>query len=161
MSETEGTRTMRSYEALKNPEHEMFATLKQEEAALADLRAKIGVSPALALGASEVRKMQPVGAVVNHYFPRGLRGVAAVAWVGNEKHNPGEPLYWAEEKSNDHADCLARHSQDAAMGEAWDTVELPDGRVYQVLHAAAAAWRALALAEIEARKHPSVVRRIK
>jgi hypothetical protein len=28
---------------------------------------------------------------------------------GNDKHNPGEPLHWSRDKSNDHEDCIARH----------------------------------------------------
>lgn len=104
---------------------------------------------------SALRKMQPVGTVVTEYFPKGLRGVAAVSWVGNEKHNPGQPLGWSEGKSTDHVDCLVRHRQDAVEpgSDGWDTTELPDGRIYQVRHAAAAAWRALALAELDAREH--------
>ena len=110
---------------------------------------------------SAIRKMQPVGVIVTDYFPLGLRGVAAVAYVGNEKHNPGEPLHWAEGKSNDHSSCLVRHLQDAKPGEdGWDTIELPDGRVFQVRHAAAAAWRALALAEIDARSVSGEVIRV-
>lgn len=102
-----------------------------------------------AIDPSKLRKMQPVGTIATEYFPKALRGVSAVAWVGNEKHNPGENLHWARDKSTDHVDCTLRHLQDAATGDGWDTIELPDGRVFQIRHKAAAAWRALAAAELD------------
>lgn len=92
-----------------------------------------------------LRKMQPVGSIIRDYFPDALRAVAAVAWVGNEKHNPGEPLHWARGKSDDHHNALARHLIDS---EGWNTEELKDGRVFQVLHAANLAWRALAYLQL-------------
>lgn len=104
---------------------------------------------AAATSDAALRKMQPVGVIVTKYFPKALRGVSAVGWVGNEKHNPGTEPHWERGKSNDHVNCCTRHLQDAAEGDGWDTVELPDGRIYQVRHSAAAAWRALALAELD------------
>ena len=90
---------------------------------------------------SAIRKMQPVGAILRDYFPDAFRAVAAVAWVGNEKHNPGQPLHWARGKSDDHFEAEIRHALD---GKGWDTIALNDGRKYAVLHAAEKAWRALA-----------------
>lgn len=104
-----------------------------------------------------IRKMQPVGTVGRTYFPLADRARAAVAWVGNEKHNPGEPLHWARGKSDDHLDAMIRH---ATESEDWDTVVLPDGRVFQILHAAEAAWRASALAQLVAEKYGGEVIRV-
>jgi len=64
--------------------------------------------------------------------------MAHCSWVGNEQHNPGEPLHWAREKSGDHHDCIVRHLMQA--GEVDD-----DG----VRHIVKAAWRACAAAELE------------
>lgn len=64
--------------------------------------------------------------------------VAHTSYVGNEQHNPGEPLRWAKEKSNDHADALVRHLLEAGTIDS-------DG----VRHTAKVAWRALALLEEE------------
>lgn len=110
-----------------------------------------------AVDAATIRKMQPVGTVGREYFPLADRARAAVAWVGNEKHNPGEPLHWARGKSDDHLDAMIRH---ATESEDWDTVALPDGRVFQILHAAEAAWRASALAQIVAEKYGGEVIRV-
>lgn len=43
------------------------------------------------------------------YFPNILAAVSRLAVLGNMKHNPGEPLHWAFDKSTAHADSLARH----------------------------------------------------
>jgi hypothetical protein len=87
---------------------------------------------------AEVRKRQPVYSGVLRYFPNALLAVANCSLVGNEQHNPGEPLHWAKEKSTDEADALVRHLLQA--GEI-DT----DG----VRHSTKVAWRALALLERE------------
>jgi hypothetical protein len=84
------------------------------------------------------RKQRPVYSGVLRYFPKALMEVAHTSWVGNEQHNPGEPLHWAKEKSTDEADALVRHLMQA--GEI-DT----DG----IRHSAKVAWRALALLERE------------
>lgn len=72
------------------------------------------------------------------YFPRAIMAVAHVSFVGNEQHNPGQPMHWARDKSTDHADCILRHL--AERGTIDD-----DG----LRHAAKVAWRALALLETE------------
>lgn len=72
------------------------------------------------------------------YFPLALAYVAHVSFVGNEQHNPGEPLHWAREKSNDHADCIIRHLVDRGKIDT-------DG----VRHMGKAAWRALAALQEE------------
>lgn len=69
------------------------------------------------------------------YFPRALAEVARVSKVGNDQHNPGQPMHWARGKSMDHDNKIIRHLLDAAECD-----EDADG----TLHAAKLAWRALA-----------------
>ena len=88
---------------------------------------------------SKARKDAPLARGLLDYFPRALVAVANLSRIGNEKHNPGEPLHWSKEKSNDHADCIVRHLIERG------TVDLDDGQ----LHSTKVAWRALALLEIE------------
>jgi hypothetical protein len=58
---------------------------------------------------SEKRKMYPITTGFLDYFPDAIAAAAEVSYLGNEKHNPGQPLHWARGKSMDHADCMARH----------------------------------------------------
>lgn len=90
---------------------------------------------------SKNRKEYPVYSGVLNYFPDAMMEVARVSYVGNEQHNPGEPLHWSRGKSNDHLDALTRHMLDA--GQIDD-----DG----VRHSAKVAWRALANLQIEIEK---------
>src|SRR5258708_31376733 len=53
--------------------------------------------------------MYPITTGLLDYFPDACALVAEVSFLGNQKHNPGEPLHWARGKSMDHADCIARH----------------------------------------------------
>lgn len=70
------------------------------------------------------------------YFPDALEEVARVSFVGNQQHNPGQPVHWAKEKSSDEPDALIRHMADHARGQRLDV----DG----CRHLAKVAWRALA-----------------
>jgi|ERR1035437_4114682 hypothetical protein len=88
---------------------------------------------------SQDRKNTPVFSGVLMYFPDAIQAVAKHSAAGNLKHNPGQPLHWAKEKSKDQADCIARHLID--IGPNWDGVD-PET---ESLHAQALAWRALAL----------------
>lgn len=95
--------------------------------------------PALPLTTDKQRRKEiPIARGVFDYFPNALAEVARVSFVGNQQHNPGEPLHWERNKSTDHADCIARHLIERG------TVD-DDG----LLHAAKLAWRALALLQIE------------
>jgi len=89
------------------------------------------------------RKATPLCTGVLDYFPDALLAVSALSKVGNDQHNPGEPLHWAKEKSTDEADALLRHLVDRGKVDT-------DG----VRHSTKVAWRALALLqrEIEAAK---------
>jgi hypothetical protein len=80
----------------------------------------------------------PVTTGVLDYFPLAIKAVAEVSRIGNEQHNPGQPLHWAREKSTDHADCLVRHLMDRGTTDS-------DG----ARHTAKVAWRALALLQEE------------
>ena len=94
---------------------------------------------------SAERKRYPLASGLLDYFPAALAEVARVSWVGNQKHNPGEPLHHARGKSMDHADCIMRHLMQ--RGE-FDDVRIDDA-VYRVRHSACLAWRALALLQEE------------
>ena len=87
------------------------------------------------------RKARPVCTGVLDYFPDALAEVAICSRVGNEQHNPGQPLHWAKEKSTDHADALLRHLVDRGKVDT-------DG----VRHSAKVAWRALANLQTEIEK---------
>lgn len=84
------------------------------------------------------RKKVPIYSGVLNYFPDAIAEIAKVSWVGNEQHNKGEKLHWSREKSSDHEDTLMRHLMEA--GEV-DT----DG----MRHTAKAAWRCLAMLQLE------------
>lgn len=84
------------------------------------------------------RKDTPIARGVLDYFPDAIAAVAELSRIGNEQHNPGQPMHWAREKSTDHADCIARHLIERG------TVDT-DG----VRHAAKLSWRALALLQLE------------
>jgi hypothetical protein len=86
------------------------------------------------------RKETPVYSGFMKYFPRAMRAVAQVSFVGNSQHNPGQPLHWDKTKSGDHRDCLARHLLDE-LTEPVDKDELD--------HLAKVAWRAMAALEIK------------
>ena len=84
------------------------------------------------------RKNTPIGTGVLDYFPDALAEVARVSKIGNDQHNPGQPLHWAKEKSKDHADCLIRHFMERG------TIDIDGAR-----HSGKLAWRALALLQTE------------
>lgn len=68
------------------------------------------------------------------YFPDACAYVSYVSYVGNEQHNPGQPMHWAREKSIGTGNEIVRHLTDTADFD-------DDG----TLHAGKAAWRALEL----------------
>ena len=86
---------------------------------------------------AKARKNAPIARGLLDYFPLACAAVAELSRIGNEQHNPGEPMHWAREKSNDHADCIARHLIDRGKLDG-------DG----VMHDVKCAWRALAMAEL-------------
>lgn len=83
---------------------------------------------------SALRKDTPIFSGMLKYFPRAAAYVARISVLGNDKHNPGEPLHWAEGKSMDHPDCITRHLIEGG------TFDPDDG----ALHDGKLAWRAFA-----------------
>jgi hypothetical protein len=107
---------------------------------------EIPVSPPLAPAAprqriidtdSATRKTFPMARGLLDYFPDALAEVARVSYLGNQKHNAGEPMHHARGKSTDHADCIIRH----LVGRG--------GFDGDIRESAALAWRALALLQEE------------
>lgn len=74
---------------------------------------------------SEARKTYPVYSGLLAYFPAALAAIAHHSYVGNAKHNPGEPLHWNRAKSSDEADALLRHLMEGDyVGMAWRALAL-------------------------------------
>jgi hypothetical protein len=89
----------------------------------------------------ERRKEIPLCTGVLDYFPDALAAVAHCSKVGNDQHNPGEPLHWAREKSMDQSDTILRHQIERGTFDS-DSVR----------HSAKVAWRALAQLQEEIEK---------
>lgn len=90
---------------------------------------------------SKARKEYPMYSGLLQYFPAALAGVARHSKLGNDKHNPGEPLHHARGKSMDHEDCIVRHLVDLGALVA-------AGNEHSILEEAdAICWRALALSQ--------------
>jgi hypothetical protein len=84
------------------------------------------------------RKAIPIATGFVDYFPLAMAAVAELSRIGNDQHNPGEPLHWARGKSMDQADCLMRHFVERGTLDS-------DG----VLHSTKVAWRAMAALQLE------------
>lgn len=87
---------------------------------------------------AKARKALPVFSGFVKYFPDAMLAVAELSRIGNDQHNPGQPLHWAKEKSTDEHDALMRHLIDAG------TIDT-DG----VRHSTKVAWRAMAALQRE------------
>jgi hypothetical protein len=85
---------------------------------------------------NKTRKEAPLADGLLDYFPDALYDVARLSQIGNDQHNPGQPLHWARGKSSDHRNTILRHSLQAGQ---------LDGKV---LHDTKVAWRALAQLQI-------------
>jgi hypothetical protein len=79
------------------------------------------------------RNDYPMADGLLYYFPAALAAVARVSKIGNDQHNPGQPMHWARGKSTDHANKILRHQLEAG------TIDTDGTR-----HSAKVAWRALA-----------------
>lgn len=84
---------------------------------------------------AKTRKTYPIYSGVLCYFPAAIAEVARVSHVGNEQHNPGQPLHWERSKSTDQGDTAIRHIMDHENNPK-DTDD--------TYHLAKAAWRILA-----------------
>lgn len=93
------------------------------------------------------RKQLPIFTGLLMYFPDAMLAVSEVSRIGNEQHNPGEPMHWAREKSTDQLNTALRHMMDHGVGNHHDT----DG----TYHLAKAIWRLAAELQltIEREKH--------
>lgn len=89
---------------------------------------------------AQKRKATPIYSGVLAYFPDALAAVAEVSRLGNDQHNPGQPLHWARGKSTDQMDSATRHMIDSRK----DRFDTDGGR-----HLAKAAWRILAQLQLE------------
>jgi len=89
---------------------------------------------------SEERKEVAVSLGLYAYFPDALALIARHSVRSNKKHNPGQPVHWAREKSADHEDCIARHS----IAVAVDPNSLDGGEPHIVCRA----WRSLAALQL-------------
>lgn len=87
---------------------------------------------------SAARKNLPMCEGLIDYFPDALAYVSLISKLGNDKHNPGQPLHWSRDKSTDHADCIARHLVDRGRMDRTG-----------IRHSGNLAWRALALLQVE------------
>jgi len=96
------------------------------------------MSDAFLHGDAALRKDAPMAEGLLWYFPDALACVANVSKLGNDQHNPGQPMHHARGKSTDHADCIIRHLAHAGTRDK-------DG----VRETAKVAWRALALLQEE------------
>lgn len=83
------------------------------------------------------RKGMPIFSGCLAYFPHAIAAVSQCSRIGNDQHNPGQPLHWAKHKSTDETDCILRHAADMAVDPLHRDA---DG----VLAAVKMAWRALA-----------------
>ena len=91
---------------------------------------------------ASARKGVPLARGLLDYFPAALAAVAEVSRVGNEQHNPGQPMHHTRGLSTDHADCILRHLLDRGALDHSDPA-------HSVRHSAKVAWRALALLQEE------------
>lgn len=115
---------------------------------------------------SQARKEIPIFGGCIKYFAAALAGVARWSKLGNDKHNPGEPLHHSRGKSMDHDECIIRHSMDladlqaaydrhpdfATMTPLW-TTEKHDLIQAMLDELDARAWRALAASQEFREKH--------
>ena len=93
---------------------------------------------------SAQRKEYPITTGCFDYFRDALLLVSHVSYKGNLKHNPGEPLHWARNKSADEEDAIGRH----LLGRYDMDTEIG------LEEAAQLAWRALAfLQKLAEKKH--------
>lgn len=95
------------------------------------------------------RKNYPILSGCINYFPAALAGVARISKIGNDKHNPGEPLHHARGKSTDHPDCIVRHLIDVQdlLAQEKRSALTPKGIEDLLLEVSSLAWRALAYSQ--------------
>lgn len=71
------------------------------------------------------RKTYPVFTGFVQYFPSAMAAIAHHSYLGNEKHNKGQPLHWDRRKSGDEADAQLRHLMEGDyVGMGWRAMAL-------------------------------------
>ena len=74
---------------------------------------------------SAERKTYPVFSGFVQYFPSAMAAIARHSYLGNQKHNPGQPLHHDRSKSDDEADAQLRHLMEGDyVGMAWRAMAL-------------------------------------
>lgn len=84
------------------------------------------------------RKDFPIATGVIDYFPDAIAAIAECSRIGNDQHNPDQPVFWDRTKSDDESDALMRHFVERGTFDA-------DG----IRHTTKVAWRALAMLQKE------------
>jgi hypothetical protein len=98
---------------------------------------------------SNARKDYPVMSGCLKYFPAAIAGVANISKLGNDKHNPGQPLHHARGKSMDHGDCIIRHLLDTEdLLAAFNRGDTSVTKEMILVEAGQLAWRALAYSQL-------------
>ena len=87
------------------------------------------------------RKQLQLYTFMFNYFPDAWLEVVRIARLGNEQHNPGEPLHWARGKSTDQMNAAFNHVFDYGTGQRVDS----DGGY----HLAKAVWRLMAQLQLD------------
>lgn len=114
-------------------------TLGKDEQPLRFYKINQTQMPLLPTVAAE-RKKIPLFTGVLAYFPLAFVELARVSQVGNDQHNPGQPLHWDRTKSMDQMDTATRHMVD------WiNTKRDTDG----TCHLAKAIWRLAAQLQLD------------
>lgn len=120
----------------EDPRHEQTPSRWEVPGVIAKAPAPLKAGDWLQSLSSAERKEVAVSRGLFAYFPDALALVARHSVRSNAKHNPGQPVHWAREKSSDHEDCILRHS----IAVAVDPNSLDGGEPHIVCRA----WRALA-----------------
>jgi len=97
---------------------------------------------------SQERKSYPLLSGCLKYFGAALASVARTSKLGNDKHNPGQPLHHARGKSMDHGDCIIRHLmdiEDLLAARERGVSGITDRQILD--EAGSLAWRALAYSQ--------------
>jgi hypothetical protein len=96
---------------------------------------------------SKERKDYPILSGCIKYFPAALAGIARISKLGNDKHNPGQPIHHARSKSTDHGDCIIRHLIDTEdlLAAKYRGQEVTNEQILTEVNQLA--WRALAYSQ--------------
>lgn len=111
-----------------------------------------GVNGLSAADAAAERKKYPIVTGVLDYFSSALLEVAKVSYIGNQQHNPGQPLHWARGKSMDQEDTTVRHTMERTISDDNNETFRLTKDVDDTYHMAKACWRMLATFQLALEK---------